>query len=180
MSGRILSNNRNIVGLKVDLGINSLKYIDAVLSKRTLSAQLADGKDISIQILVELFCLFDNIPIEIMVTEKFNQNRNTIDATLSENQLRLFKNWINDRFDRLIILGSLKSEVISAVRSLKASRDIIRIESLGLLEQNILCKLGTDSKGLIPKLGRYLKSAILVPFSPKRILKKIDKQAFYQ
>jgi hypothetical protein len=33
--------------------------------------------------------------------------------------------------------------------------------------------------GLIPKLGRYLKkSAVLVPFSPKKILETVGSQAF--
>jgi hypothetical protein len=33
--------------------------------------------------------------------------------------------------------------------------------------------LGTDAVGLIPKLGRYLKPALLNSFSPKRIIKEI-------
>jgi hypothetical protein len=49
---------------------------------------------------------------------------------------------------------------------------------LGVLEQVVLCKLGTDAVGLIPKLGRYLKSAVLVPFSPKKILEAIGRSSF--
>jgi hypothetical protein len=177
LRGKILSLNRTNDKLFVDLGINSLKSIDAVLSKQTLSVQLADCKDISLKTLIQLFCLFKHMPIEIRTNEKFKQNRNAINATLSEMQIRLFKNWINDRFDRLIVLGSLLSDVNNAVRHSRISRDIIRIECLGLLEQSILCKLGTDAVGLIPKLGRYLKPALLNSFSPKRIIKEIGTQS---
>ena len=54
----------------------------------------------------------------------------------------------------------------------------IKIESLGVLEQVVLCKLGTDAVGLIPKLGRYLKSSVLVPFSPKKIVAVLGSQSF--
>jgi hypothetical protein len=49
---------------------------------------------------------------------------------------------------------------------------------LGTLEHEILCKLGTDAVGLIPKLGRYLPEAVLVPFSPKKVLEAVGKQSF--
>jgi hypothetical protein len=49
---------------------------------------------------------------------------------------------------------------------------------LGVLEQVVLCKLGTDAVGLIPTLGRYFKSAVLVPFSPKKILEVVGSQSF--
>jgi hypothetical protein len=31
---------------------------------------------------------------------------------------------------------------------------------------------------LIPRLGRVLKSAVLVPFSPKKVIKQIGNEAF--
>jgi hypothetical protein len=77
-----------------------------------------------------------------------------------------------------MVLGSLFSDVEWAVKLSKSYRDIIKIDSLGTLEHVVLCKLGTDAIGLIPKLGRYLAEAVLVPFSPKKILEAIGKQSF--
>ena len=80
--------------------------------------------------------------------------------------------------EQFMLLESLFSDVEKTIKSCRLSRDVIRVESLGVLEHVVLCKLGTDAVGLIPKLGRYLKSAVLVPFSPKNIIKEIGSQPF--
>jgi hypothetical protein len=131
---------------------------------------LADGKEVPLQELVELFCLYNNMPLEVKIVQGVEEGNKNVEAGLSEAQFSLFSRWVRCRFDRLIILGSLFSDVERAVKFSRHSRDIIKVESLGVLEQVVLCKLGTDAVGLIPKLGRYLKSAVLVPFSPKKIL----------
>jgi len=127
---------------------------------------------------VELFCLYCNIPIEVKLTESVDKKSRTVDAVLSEVQVSLFCNWVRSRFDRLIILGSSFSDVERAIKGSGHTRDIIKTESLGALEQIIFCKLGTDAVGLIPKIGRYIKSAVLVPFSPKKIIARIGNQSF--
>jgi len=178
MRGKIIFSTESETELYVDLGVFSPKVSDAVLSGKRLCAQLADGKEVSLQELVELFCLYDNLPIEVKIAEDVEEANKNVEAVLSEAQFSLFSRWVRCRFDRLIILGSLFSDAERAVKLSRHSRDIIKIESLGVLEQVVLCKLGTDAVGLIPKLGRYLKSAVLVPFSPKKILDAIDSQSF--
>jgi hypothetical protein len=39
-----------------------------------------------------------------------------------------------------------------------------------MFEHAVVCKLGTDAAGLIPKLGRILGRAVLSVFNPRRIL----------
>jgi len=177
MQGKVVFLGKSEEELTVDLGIP--EACDAAVSEKSLCAQLADGKDVPFIKLVELFCLYDNVPIEVRVAGDVEGKRGTVEALLSEKQIGLFRGWVRSRFDRLIILGSLSSEVEQAVNRSRHSRDIIKTESLGVLEQVVLFKLGTDAVGLIPKLGRYLKkSAVLVPFSPKKILETVGSQAF--
>ena len=173
VKGKVIFPNRNAYELHVDLGVFSPETCDAVLSKKMLCTQLSDGKEVSLGELVELFCLCDNMPLEVKIAEDVKQGNNYVEAVLSEAQFSLFSRWVRCRFDRLIIFGSLFSDVERAVKLSRHFRDIIRIESLGVLEQIVLCKLGTDAVGLIPNLGRYLKSAVLVPFSPKKILEAL-------
>jgi len=177
MQGKVVFSGKSKNELYVDLGVSSPKVSDAVVSGKRLCAQLADGKEIPLQELVELFCLYDNMPLEVKIAEGVAGESKTVEAGLSEAQFSLFSRWVRCRFDRLIILGSLFSDVEQAVKFSRHSRDVIRIESLGVLEQVVLCKLGTDAVGLIPKLGRYLKSAVLVPFSPKKILEAFGSQS---
>ncbi len=164
--GKVIFSSKSEDELIVDLGFS--ETYDAVVSKKQLCAQLADGKEVPFRNLVELFCFYDNLPLEVKIVKGVKDERKTVEAILSEQQINLFRGWVNSRFDRLIILGALFSEVEHAVKTSRHSRDIIKTESLGVLEQVVLCKLGTDAVGLIPKLGRYIKSAVLVPFSPKK------------
>jgi hypothetical protein len=173
LRGKVVFSSKSEKELYVDLGVFSPKTCDAVVSEKRLCAQLADGKEVPLQELVELFCLYDNMPLEVKIVQGVEEANKNVEAGLSEAQFSLFSRWVRCRFDRLIILGSLFSDVERAVKFSRHSRDIIKIESLGVLEQVALCKLGTDAVGLIPKLGRYLKSAVLVPFSPKKILEAL-------
>jgi hypothetical protein len=59
----------------------------------------------------------------------------------------------------------------------ESSRDIAKIEQLGMFEQVIVCKLGTDAAGLIPKIGRNLKRMALSIFSPRRILELLGNDS---
>jgi len=170
MRGKVVFSSKSEKELYVDLGVFSPKTCDAVVSEKRLCAQLADGKEVPLQELVELFCLYDNMPLEVKIVQGVEEGNKNVEAGLSEAQFSLFSRWVRCRFDRLIILGSLFYDVERAVKFSRHSRDIIKVESLGVLEQVVLCKLGTDAVGLIPKLGRYLKSSVLVPFSPKKIL----------
>jgi len=179
VKGKIISINEKNNEIYVDLGIVSPKPCDAIISEKDLQAQLADGKQLAFPELVKLFCLYNNLPIEVKLTEDVNQNGSTVKAILSERQISLFRGWVGSRFDRLIILGAQISKVERALKGSRHFRDIIKTEPLGALENIVLCKLGTDAVGLIPKIGRYLKSSVvLVPFSPKRVIKKIGNQAF--
>jgi hypothetical protein len=173
VGGKVVFPSRSKDELYVDLGVFSPVICDAVVSGRRLCAQLADGKEIPLQRLVELFCLYENVPLEVKVAEDVVEGSKSVEADLSEAQFSLFSGWVGCRFDRLVVLGSLFSDVERAVKLSRHFRDIVRVESLGVLEQVVLCKLGTDAVGLIPKLGRYLKSAVLVPFSPKKILEAL-------
>ena len=162
----------------IDLGIHSTEVFNALIKKKTLQAQLVDGRDISFNKLIELFCLYENLPLEIKSIGKAQKKLKIIEAVLSQTQISLFKNWINSRFDRLLVFGSSIFEVEKAINQSRIHRDIIRIESLGIFEQVILCKLGTDAVGLIPKLGKFLNLKFFAPFSPKKILKYVDSEVF--
>jgi hypothetical protein len=175
VQGRVVSSGKSKEELYVDMGVFSPETCDAVLPLQRLQAQLADGKGLPLQRLVELFCLYDNLPFRVKIAQDVDVQKNWVEAELSEAQLSQFTSWIRSGFDRLVVLGAFFSNVERAVKMSKHFRDVIRIESLGLLEHAVLCKLGTDAVGLIPKLGRFLPDAVLVPFSPRKIRQFVDR-----
>lgn len=175
LRGRIVGSGKSATELRVDVGVFSPRVCDAIISLQRLQAQLADGKKLPLQRLIELFCLHDYFPLSIKIVSNLNVDERVWKAELSKMQLSLFTVWIRSSVDRLIVLGATLQDVERAIGSSKHRRDIIKIESLGLLEHAIQCKLGTDATGLIPKLGPYLKEAHLAPFSPRKIRRIMDR-----
>lgn len=170
LKGRIVVSKRNQENrLLVDFGFSSPHLRGAFVPFHTLKAQIANGKDLSFGQLIDSFCLYENLPIEIKIVNSTEHDGGWIEAEFSEEQLQQFEQWLKDYVDRLIILGAPRSHVENAVEESKHFRDVIRIDSLGLLEHVIVCKLGTDAVGLIPKLGKLLSPAQLASFSPPRI-----------
>jgi len=173
--GRVVFSGKSKKEIYVDIGVFSPEIYDAILPLQKLQVQLADGKKLPLQRLIELFCFYDNLPLKVKIVEDIDVQKNWVEAELSEAQLSQITSWIRSSFDRLVVLGAFFSDVDGAVKMSKHFRDVIRIESLGMLEQVVLCKLGTDAVGLIPKLGRFLPDAVLVPFSPRKIRQLVDR-----
>jgi hypothetical protein len=118
---------------------------------------------------MEVFCLCDFMPLRIKVLDALNIRTGLWEAELSEQQLSRFADWLDSNLDRLVVLGSTRGEIEQAVARKHHFRDVIRIEALGPFEHVVVCKLGTDAVGLMPKLGPYVGRASLMPFSPRRV-----------
>ncbi|RLI21687.1 hypothetical protein DRO54_03090, partial [Candidatus Bathyarchaeota archaeon] len=172
--GRIVS-SKSKLDLKLDLGVYEPEMVDAILPLRHLQAQLADGKKLALKTLIELYGLYPNLPLEVKV-QKLDVESELIAVELSERQISIFDRWIRQALERLIVLGATKEEIEYAIKALRLSRDIYAIESLGLLEHAIICKLGTEAKGIIPKIGSKLQNAFLTRFMPMRIQQIIERK----
>ncbi len=174
INGRVIFAGEKEQELLVDIGVYSPRVYDATIPLERLQAQLADGKKLPLQRLIELFCLYDYMPLHVKITREVDSEHEQVEAELSETQLSKLIQWINSSLDRLIVLGATLSQVKHAIKVSGHNRDIIRVETLGLLEHAVVCKLGTDAIGLTPKLGPHLYTATLAPFSPRKIRQIIN------
>jgi hypothetical protein len=159
--------------LLVDIGVSLPKITYASLSLKRLQAQLAEGKEISLRKLAELWGINENLPLEIKVLEA-NVEKSCVDAELHAVQVKKLLSWKNSLLDRLLILGASRQEVDTAVRQEILDRDIIDVESLGLFEHALVCKLGTDAAGLVGRVGRRFRKAKFTVFNPKRVFTVLD------
>lgn len=174
--GRIVDSGRDAAGLSVDIGVFAPKVVYAKIPLQSLQAQLADGKELPIQRLTELFCLIDYLPLQVKIVDtKFDVKDEVFVAELSGSQLVIFTDWLGSSLDRLLVLGAQSDAVERAVEASRHFRDIVRVESLGWLEHAVVCKLGTDAVGLIPAIGGFLRNATLAPFSPRKIRQMVDR-----
>ena len=158
--------------LHIDLGISSPSIIDATVPLQQLQAQLADGRKIALKKLAELFGFCQSLPLTVKVLN-VDREKSYIGAVLSERQVELYRSWTKFLLDRLVILGASSNKVMLALKQARCNRDVIDVESLGLFEHAIVCKLGTDAKGLIPRIDKKMRNANFSIFSPRRIVKSL-------
>ena len=177
--GRVISLGESENQLLVDVGVFSPRICDAAVPLESLQAQLTDGKELSLHQIAELFCLYDNLPLEVRVVGIGEAGKKCFEAEVSEAQLSKVRGWVRSSLDRLLVFGAPLSDVKHAVYASKHGRDVVRVESLGLLEQAVVCKLGTYAVGLMPRIGRFLPQAVLAPFCPRKIMEFVDKEAFF-
>jgi hypothetical protein len=171
--GRITSLNKSRIELYVDIGVFSPDVIDAAIPLQHLQAQLVDGRKISLKKIAELFGFCEKLPLSVKI-QNVDKDSRRIETMLSERQISQYKGWTKSLLDRLIVLGASFHEVMLAVKQTRCNRDIINIETMGLLEHAIVCKLGTDAVGLIPKIGRKLGKASFSVYNPREIIKFLD------
>jgi len=173
--GKIVGSLESDIWLHVDIGVVEPKVLEAAVSLKHLQAQLCDGKKLPLQRIIEVFCLFDFAPLRIRITSDLKIEEGFWEAELAESQLSVFSEWLESNLDRLIVLGAGRSEVEVAADRAHHMRDVIGTETLGPYEHAVLCKLGTQAVGLIPRLGPYLHAANLAPLSPRRIKQLLEK-----
>jgi hypothetical protein len=167
--GYVASMDKNKGELNVDVGVFSPKIIHAVIPPHHLQAQLVDGRKVALKKIAELFGFCENLPLTVKVSSVNKENRR-IEAVLSEKQLIQYGNWTKSLLDRLVILGASVPETRLALKKATCDRDTVSVEPLGLFECAVVCKLGTDAAGLIPKIGKNLRNATFSIFNPRKIL----------
>lgn len=166
--GSVLTPNEDKNALNVDIGVFSPNIVDASIPLNRLQAQLADGRRMALEKIAKLFGFCKNLPLTLKIIH-VDSDTNKIEAEMSEKQQITFNNWADSLLDRLIVLGASSEEIMRAIQRTGFSRDVVKIEPLGILEYAVECKLGTDAAGLIPKLGRNLRRASFSIFSPRKI-----------
>ena len=169
LRGKVVDPAKSKTELLVDVGLPVSGASGSFIPLWRLQAQLGDGKKVPLQRLIELFCLFDFVPVSVRIVSDLSCEKGAYEAEFSEVQLSRFSNWLDSNLDRVIVLGASRKDVEWAIERTHHLRDVFEIETLGLLEHALLCKLGTDAVGLLPKLGPYLAASSLAPFSPRKI-----------
>jgi hypothetical protein len=158
--------------LIVDVGVFEPKTAWANVPLAGLQAKLAGGMQVDLKKIAELYGFSDGFPVNIKVTSTSEGN---IGAELSESQVEKFTGWRDSLLDRLIILRSPLDDVEKTLERTGLSRDVILVESLGMFEHVLTCKLGTDAAGLISRIGRYMRNARFAVINPKKILKFLSE-----
>lgn len=69
--------------------------------------------------------------------------------------------WLRADVGRVNVNSKTRAAVRATVNRAGHANDVVTIERLGLLEQSIVCKPGTDPPGLLASIGSYLDAELL-------------------
>lgn len=174
--GYLIDPNNGKTELGIDVGINETEKTDVSIPVKNLQTQLCDGKKIPLTKITGIFGLCKNLPITIKILSADKATGN-IEAELAEKQQKHYQEWTKSLLDRLIVIGASQDAIKLALKETGLTRDTTDIEPLGFFEHAIVCKLGTDAKGLIPRIGRRLREASFTVFSPKKILNTLENRS---
>jgi hypothetical protein len=168
LKGYVKELGKNPDMVRIDVGIVQPEAIPATVPLSHLQAALVDGRKFALKKISELFGFCNNLPLLVKVT-LVDRVKKSVDAELATAQLESFASWRESLLDRLIVLGAPLHEVKKTLDYAGLNRDIVNIESLGLFEHALTCKLGTDAAGLIRQIGGDLRDARFVVFNPRKI-----------
>jgi hypothetical protein len=168
VKGYVLNPAKGPDALHVDIGVFQPEAVYATVPLRHMQSALADGRKLALKKIVELFGFCEGLPLNLKIVEVKTAEKQVV-AELATEQLERFASWQQSMLDKLIVLGSPLNEVKKTLNRTGLSRDIIDAESLGMFEQTLTCKLGTDAAGLIAQIGRSLRNARFAIFNPRKI-----------
>ena len=163
----VIGINKKRQGIEVGIGPISMKA-KCEVANESLTAQLCDGRDISVEGVAQTYCLEEGVPILVRITS-VDPGRRQIEAWIADDQIVRFEQWRRERFHRIIAIGGSQEELREAVRLSRTERDVIEIEGLSFTASSLVCKLGTEAPGIIAIIGRYISNFKLHAFLPERI-----------
>jgi hypothetical protein len=166
--GKLLETGKYGFGLFLDLGIEFKETVDAFLPLYTLRAQLARNEKIPLRDLIYAYGLLDHYTLDLKI-ESIDRLNRKIQVSLSDDQLSLFRNWATSGLERLVVSGTTRHHLKKIILQTRHFRDIVAIDRMGLLEEIIVCKRGTQARGLLSEIGILLKDAQIQLFIPANV-----------
>ena len=163
--------------LIVDVGIFEPKIVLATIPLACLQEQLVEGKKEDLKKIVEAFAFAERSPLSIKPLFPVAEEGEVLPAELSMEQVEKLKVWQQSLLDRLIILGASEETIENVLERTRLNRDVIGIETMGMFEHALTCKLGTNAAGLVGIVGRYLRNSVFVVFNAKKSIDLLSEHA---
>ncbi|ALM75924.1 DUF2110 family protein [Thermococcus barophilus] len=155
--GRFIDLGKVGYGVYVDIGVFSPTPKDALVPLYYLKREFEEKP---VRQMIREFGWIDYLPVEIQI-EKVEFGTREVEAYFTDRQLKKMKSWISDGYDKLFIVGTVSEKVEDALIKTGHSRDVKKLEELGLMETLLILKRGTQAPGIIKEIGPYIKSAVI-------------------
>ncbi|AMM53650.1 DUF2110 family protein [Pyrococcus kukulkanii] len=153
--GRLIDLGEVGYGVYVDIGVLKPRPKDALIPLYWLKRTFGEKP---VRQMIREFGWVDYLPVEIRI-ERVERLAQEIEAYLTEKWIKKIRGWTSDKYDKLFIVGTISENVERALVETGHSRDVRRIEELGLMETMLILKKGTHAPGIIKEIGPYIKPA---------------------
>jgi hypothetical protein len=174
LRGYISKLDLNKQELIVDVGIFEPKIILATVTLACLQTQLVNNREVDLKKITDIYGLIERSPLSIKPLSSIGEGTEGVQAELAVEQVEKLHTWQHSLLDRLMILGASKDRIENVLERTRLNRDVIGIETLGMFEHALTCKLGTDAAGLVSIVGRYLRNSVFVVFNAKKSIDFLD------
>ncbi|MEM2896337.1 MAG: DUF2110 family protein [Candidatus Bathyarchaeia archaeon] len=145
-------------GILMDIGLVHPVRKDAFYPLLTARAQLAEGKGLSIKEVIDRYCLYEGFPLRLRVTS-IDYGDGSTEVELLNTQEDYLKSILNSPLEKVLIFDAFKEQILKALKLTDIEREIASIEQLGLTVFILVCKLGTNSSGIISRIGSLLRGS---------------------
>jgi len=154
-------------GIFLNCGIIRRKT-DILLPLHILREQLADGKRVSVRDIINTYDFMNHFPLFTKVIE-IDKEQINIQGEIAQKSLSLFDKILSENIEGLFMCGETKGQFKKALVKTGHLHDIVSIERFGFLENLVLLKRGTNARGIISEIGKYLEQCKFSILIPKRI-----------
>lgn len=155
--GRFIDLGKVGYGTYVDIGIFSPSPKDALIPLYYLKETFGNRP---VREMIKKFGWVDFLPVEIVIN-RVEFGAREVEAYFTDKQVKKIKTWISDGYDKLFVVGTVSENIEEALVKTGHSRDVRRIEELGLMETLLILKKGTQAPGIIKAIGPYIRSAVI-------------------
>ena len=168
--GRVISIHGHIVAIDIGLEENLLVRVDV---SRFLSKLLRKPPDLitsKMRHLIRLLGIGKYMPVAVRVLSM--QNRH-IEGNFGRRTRNMFREWLNDRRDRVVVLGTLRAPLDKILKKTKLFKKIVRVDRLGFLEHAIVCRFGVFADEIADILRKNGFTGVAT-FMPRKLRKIVE------
>jgi len=169
LKGTLVNVGKVGFGLFLDCGIID-PPTDVLIPLYKLRNQLADEKKVSLKKIINTYDFINHFPLFIKIIGIDDKEKN-LEGEIAENSLSLYKKVVEENIEALFLCGETKAQFKNALIKKGHLQDIISFKRYGFLEHLVLLKKGTNARGIISEIGRFLEGCKFSILSAKRIRK---------
>lgn len=143
LKGVIVGNSKK--GILVDLGVRQPDKIYAVLPRKKANNQLSDGKNFTVNELIERFCLIPFTSLEIILLSL--EPRLVVELT--NKQVKHFWRWDSSPFPKIVISGLFRNELEKKLKRIKLDNLVVELTSSTILTHILTIRLCEDLNKIV-------------------------------